>query len=67
MELLCDQPDENSGTFYKCSCFGKVYFPRLTVPIATTISGLLALFFQLILLLCNVSILCIFGVPFTFK
>ena len=42
---------KNSETFYvNAGLFGKVYFPRLTVPIATTISGLLALFFQLLLL-----------------
>lgn len=42
---------KNSETFYvNAGLFGKVYFPRLTVPIATTVSGLLALFFQLLLL-----------------
>jgi len=43
---------KNSETFYlNAGLFGKVYFPRLTVPIATTISGLLALFFQFLLLI----------------
>ena len=42
---------KNSDTFLiNTGLFGKVYFPRLTVPIATTISGLLALGFQMILL-----------------
>jgi lipopolysaccharide transport system permease protein len=42
---------KNAETFFiNAGLFGKVYFPRLTVPIATTISGLLALFFQFLLL-----------------
>ena len=46
---------KNSETFYiNSGIFGKVYFPRLTVPIATTISGLLALFFQLLLLFVTI-------------
>lgn len=55
---------KNSETFYiNAHVFGKVYFPRLTVPIATTISGLLALFFQLILLLCTYLYYVYLGVP----
>ncbi|MEO5581732.1 MAG: ABC transporter permease [Saprospiraceae bacterium] len=42
---------KNSDTFLiNSGLFGKVYFPRLTVPIATTISGLLALGFQILVL-----------------
>lgn len=40
-----------SGTFTdNAGVFGKVYFPRLIVPIATVLNGLLNLFVQLILL-----------------
>lgn len=40
-----------SGTFSdNAGVFGKVYFPRLIVPIATTLNGLLNLFVQLLLL-----------------
>ncbi|MEP7324197.1 MAG: ABC transporter permease, partial [Saprospiraceae bacterium] len=42
---------KNADTFLIYShLFGKVYFPRLTAPIAATISGLLALGFQILVL-----------------
>ena len=42
----------NSDTFTANSgIFGKVYFPRLTVPIATTVSGLVSMAIQLALLI----------------
>ena len=43
---------KNADTFLiNSGLFGKVYFPRLTVPIATTASGLLSFVFQLLLLI----------------
>ncbi|MDX2195737.1 MAG: ABC transporter permease [Cytophagales bacterium] len=42
-----------SATFVSnAGIFGKVYFPRLTVPIATVISGLVSFGIQLLLFLC---------------
>ena len=44
---------KTSNTFVSnAQIFGKVYFPRLTVPVATVISGLLAFGIQLGLFLC---------------
>jgi lipopolysaccharide transport system permease protein len=42
--------NKTSDTFIaNANIFGKVYFPRLTVPIATVISGLISYFIQLVL------------------
>ncbi len=42
-----------SGTFINnAAIFGKVYFPRLTVPVSTVISGLIAFAIQMGLFLC---------------
>ena len=42
-----------SGTLINnIGLFGKVYFPRITVPLASVISNLFAVGFQLILLIC---------------
>ncbi len=42
----------NSEVFSKnAALFGKVYFPRLVVPISVAMSGLVALFIQLVLLI----------------
>lgn len=43
---------KTSDTFIaNANIFGKVYFPRLTVPIATVISGLISFFIQMVLFL----------------
>lgn len=55
---------KNSDTFLTNSAlFGKVYFPRLTAPIATTVSGLLALGFQILLLVAFYIYYFLKGVP----
>jgi lipopolysaccharide transport system permease protein len=55
---------KNSDTFLTNSAlFGKVYFPRLTAPIATTVSGLLALGFQILLLIVFYLFYFLKGVP----
>jgi len=42
--------NKTSDTFVaNANIFGKVYFPRLTVPISSVISGLIAFFIQLVL------------------
>lgn len=44
--------NKTSGTFIaNANIFGKVYFPRLVVPISVVISNLVALFIQLLLLI----------------
>lgn len=44
--------NRTSDTFIvNSSIFGKVYFPRLTVPISTTLSGLISFFIQYVLFL----------------
>jgi lipopolysaccharide transport system permease protein len=45
-----DSLTKTSDTFYtNQAVFGKVYFPRLVVPLAVTISGLLKMFIQFVL------------------
>jgi lipopolysaccharide transport system permease protein len=45
-----DSLTKTSDTFYtNQTVFGKVYFPRMIVPLAVTIAGLLKLFIQLLL------------------
>jgi lipopolysaccharide transport system permease protein len=47
-----DSMTKTSDTFFNNqSVFGKVYFPRLVVPLSVTISGLLKMFIQLLLFL----------------
>jgi len=56
-----------SGTFINnAAIFGKVYFPRLTVPVSTVISGLIAFAIQLGVFLCFYAYYYFFGVGYTF-
>jgi len=53
---------KTSGTFIaNANLFGKVYFPRLTVPISIVISGLFKLLIQLVLLMILIGIFSLSG------
>lgn len=53
---------KTSGTFItNANLFGKVYFPRLTVPISIVISGLFKLLIQLVLLIILIGIFSLSG------
>jgi len=53
---------KTSGTFTaNANLFGKVYFPRLTVPISIVISGLFKLLIQLIILIVLIGLFSLFG------
>ena len=53
---------KTSGTFTaNANLFGKVYFPRLTVPISIVISGLFKLLIQLIILIVLISLFSLSG------
>jgi lipopolysaccharide transport system permease protein len=53
---------KTSGTFItNANLFGKVYFPRLTVPISIVISGLFKLLIQLVLLIILIGIFNLSG------
>ncbi len=53
---------KTSGTFIaNANLFGKVYFPRLTVPISIVISGLFKLLIQLVILIILISIFSLSG------
>lgn len=53
---------KTSGTFTaNANLFGKVYFPRLTVPISIVISGLFKLLIQLIILIVLIVLFSLFG------
>ena len=55
--------NQTSNTFItNAPIFGKVYFPRLVVPIATAITGLLDFVIQVILLLLSLSIYMFNGI-----
>ncbi|MDF2455967.1 MAG: transporter permease [Cytophagaceae bacterium] len=58
-----------SKTFTEnAAVFGKVYFPRLIIPLAKTISGFLKFFIQLGLFLLVLSFFHLFrGLPYTFN
>jgi lipopolysaccharide transport system permease protein len=50
---FADCLQKTANTFVaNAQIFGKVYFPRLTIPISVTISSLIAFAIQLLLLLC---------------
>lgn len=56
---------QTSDTFIaNTSIYGKVYFPRLTTPISTVITGILDLIIQIIMLLIIMSIYVVQGVRF---
>lgn len=53
---------QTSTTFIDNSVlFGKVYFPRLVIPIATVVTGLLELFIQIIMLVIAIGIYSLLG------
>jgi lipopolysaccharide transport system permease protein len=53
---------KTSGTFItNANLFGKVYFPRLTVPISIVISGLFKLLIQLVLLIILIGVFSLSG------
>ncbi len=55
-----------SSTFTaNAGIFGKVYFPRLALPISTVISGLVQFFIQFTFLLCFMAYYGIIGADFT--
>lgn len=52
--------NQTSNTFVSnASVFGKVYFPRMVVPVSTVLTGMLDFLIQFVLFL---SILCIYGI-----
>jgi lipopolysaccharide transport system permease protein len=54
---------KTSGTFIaNANLFGKVYFPRLTVPISIVISGLFKLLIQLVILIILIGIFSLSGI-----
>lgn len=54
---------KTSGTFTaNANLFGKVYFPRLTVPISIVISGLFKLLIQLIILIVLIGLFSLSGI-----
>ncbi|MFM1809935.1 MAG: hypothetical protein RLZZ382_1160 [Bacteroidota bacterium] len=54
---------KTSGTFTaNANLFGKVYFPRLTVPISIVISGLFKLLIQLIILIVLIGLFSMSGI-----
>lgn len=54
---------KTSGTFSaNANLFGKVYFPRLTVPISIVISGLFKLLIQLIILIVLIGLFSMSGI-----
>jgi lipopolysaccharide transport system permease protein len=54
---------KTSGTFIaNANLFGKVYFPRLTVPISIVISGLFKLLIQLVLLIVLIGLFSLSGI-----
>jgi len=54
---------KTSGTFVaNANLFGKVYFPRLTVPISIVISGLFKLLIQLLILIFLIGIFSLSGI-----
>lgn len=58
---------ETSGTFIdNAAVFGKVYFPRLVSPIAATITGLLNMAVQLVMLVIVMIINTVSGYQFSF-
>jgi lipopolysaccharide transport system permease protein len=53
---------KTSGTFTaNANLFGKVYFPRLTVPISIVISGLFKLLIQLVILIVLIGLFSLSG------
>ncbi|MEY5133515.1 MAG: hypothetical protein RLZZ198_1519 [Bacteroidota bacterium] len=53
---------KTSGTFTaNANLFGKVYFPRLTVPISIVISGLFKLLIQLVILIVLIGLFTLSG------
>jgi lipopolysaccharide transport system permease protein len=53
---------KTSGTFIaNANLFGKVYFPRLTVPLSIVISGLFKLLIQLVILIILIGIFSLSG------
>jgi lipopolysaccharide transport system permease protein len=54
---------KTSGTFIaNANLFGKVYFPRLTVPISIVISGLFKLLIQLVILIILIAFFSLSGI-----
>ena len=54
---------KTSGTFIaNANLFGKVYFPRLTVPLSIVISGLFKLLIQLVILIILIGIFSLSGI-----
>lgn len=54
---------KTSGTFIaNANLFGKVYFPRLTVPISIVISGLFKLLIQLVILILLIGMFSLSGI-----